>query len=124
MNAPPTNPEGKVHGDVLSEISEGMVRILKEHYGTGPSEVKTVYDEDLVLCVLRGGFSRVEQVVHELGRGDDVARFRHAFQTVMEPRFRKVVEDATGRKVIAFMSGNDNEPNMLGEIFVLEPRPR
>ena len=41
------------------------------------------------------------------------------FQEVMRPRFEKVVEDATGRKVIAFMSGNQQDPDMLCEVFVL-----
>jgi len=32
-----------------------------------------------------------------------------------------VVEQATGRKVIGFMSGNQQEPDMICEVFVLEP---
>lgn len=122
MSSPKLNQEGKVHGDVLTAISEGMVRLLKDYYGTGPSQVKTIYDDDLVLCVLRGGFTKSEQTLHESGLGEQVALFRHAFQKVMAPRFREVVESATGRRVVAFMSGNENDPNMLGEIFVLEPR--
>jgi hypothetical protein len=30
-----------------------------------------------------------------------------------------VVEDATGRKVIGFMSGNQQDPDMICEVFVL-----
>ena len=39
----------------------------------------------------------------------------------MRERFEKVVEEATGRKVVGFMSGNQQEPDMICEIFVLAP---
>jgi uncharacterized protein YbcI len=37
-----------------------MVALLKEFYGRGPTRAKSYYEDDLVVCVLRGGFSRVE----------------------------------------------------------------
>ena len=42
-----------------------------------------------------------------------------AFQEVMRERFEQVVEDATGRKVVGFMSGNQQDPDMICEVFVL-----
>ena len=51
------------HGDVLTAISEGMVALLKEYYGRGPTQAKTYYQDDLVVCLLRGGFTRVEQTL-------------------------------------------------------------
>lgn len=42
-----------------------------------------------------------------------------AFQEVMRERFTSVVEEATGRTVIGFMSGNQQEPDMICEVFVL-----
>ena len=44
-----------------------------------------------------------------------------AFQDVMRDRFEAVVENATGRKVIGFMSGNQQDPDMICEVFVLAP---
>jgi hypothetical protein len=57
------------HGDVLTAISDGMVALLKEFYGRGPTRAKSYYQDDLVVCVLRGGFSRVEETLLEGGRG-------------------------------------------------------
>ena len=48
---------------------------------------------------------------------------RMAFQDVMRQRFKQVVEDATGRKAIGFMSGNQQNPDMICEIFVLSDNP-
>lgn len=108
-------------GDVRTAISDGLVALLKEYYGRGPEKTKTYVHEDLVVCLLRGGFTRVEQTLLEGGHGSDVIRQRMAFQDVMRARFEHVVEQATGRKVTGFMSGNQQDPDMICEIFVLAP---
>jgi uncharacterized protein YbcI len=108
-------------GDVRTEISDGLVALLKEFYGRGPDRTRTYVHDDLVVCLLRGGFTRVEQTLLEGGHGDDVIRQRMMFQQVMRHRFEEVVEHATGRKVIGFMSGNQQDPDMICEVFVLAP---
>ena len=110
-----------VHGDILTAISDGMVALLKEYYGRGPTQAKTYYQDDLVVCLMRGGFTRVEQTLFDSGRGHAVIQQRMEFQEVMRERFRAVIEHATGRKVIGFMSGNQQDPDMICEVFVLTP---
>lgn len=109
------------HGAVLTAVSDGMVALLKEFYGRGPTQAKTYYYDDLVVCVLRGGFTRVEQTLLDGGRGSAVIEQRMAFQEVMRERFTAVIEHATGRPVIGFMSGNQQQPDMICEVFVLSP---
>jgi uncharacterized protein YbcI len=116
--SPYTSPP---HGDVLTAISDGMVALLKEYYGRGPTRVKSYYEDDLVVCVLRGGFSRVEQTLLDGGRGAAVISQRIEFQEVMRERFDEVIEHATGRRVIGFMSGNQQRPDMMCEVFILAP---
>ncbi|MDP9188801.1 MAG: DUF2294 domain-containing protein [Actinomycetota bacterium] len=111
----------KENGAVLTQISDGMVALLKEYYGVGPTQAKTYYNDDLVVCVLRGGFTRVEKTLLAGGRGRDVIEQRMAFQEVMRERFEAVIQSATGRPVIGFMSGNQQEPDMICEVFVLSP---
>jgi hypothetical protein len=43
------------------------------------------------------------------------------FQELMRVRFEAVIEKATGRKVIGFMSGNQQDPDLMCEVFVLDP---
>ena len=109
------------HGDVLTAISDGMVALLKEFYGHGPTRTKSYYADDLVVCVLRGGFSRVEETLLEGGRGAAVIEQRIQFQDLMRKRFEEVIEQATGRRVIGFMSGNQQHPDMMCEVFILAP---
>jgi uncharacterized protein YbcI len=111
----------RAHGDVLTAISDGMVGLLKEFYGRGPTRTKTYYEDDLVVCLLRGGFSRVEQTLLDGGRGSSVIAQRMEFQELMRARFEGVIETATGRRVIGFMSGNQQGPDIMCEVFILSP---
>ena len=46
---------------------------------------------------------------------------RMEFQELMRDRFEEVIEQATGRRVIGFMSGNQQHPDMMCEVFILAP---
>lgn len=109
------------HGDELTAISDGLVGLLKDYYGRGPTQAKSYYQDDLVVCVLRGGFTRVEQTLLDGGRGGAVIDQRIQFQELMRERFEQVIEKATGRRVIGFMSGNQQDPDMMCEVFILSP---
>jgi uncharacterized protein YbcI len=121
MNEQDTNTTERRHGDVLTDISDGLVALLKEFYGHGPTRTKSYYQDDLVVCLLRGGFSRVEQTLLSGGRGQAVIQQRMEFQEVMRERFVAVIEHATGRNVIGFMSGNQQHPDLMCEVFILAP---
>lgn len=121
MSPDKRSSEQAVHGEILTAISDGLVGLLKAYYGKGPTQAKTYYEDDLVVCLLRGGFTAVEQTLLEGGRGAAVIDQRMAFQDVMRQRFEAVVERATGRRVIGFMSGNQQHPDMICEVFILAP---
>ncbi len=117
----PTPEAESTHGEIVTAISDGLVALLKEYYGRGPSHTKSYYQDDLVVCILRGGFSRVEQTLLDGGRGSAVIGQRMEFQEVMRERFEEVIRTATGRPVIGFMSGNQQHPDMMCEVFILGP---
>ena len=118
---PPSSPKPQNHGEVLTAISDGIVALLKEFYGRGPTRAKSYYEDDLVVCVLRGGFTRVEQTLLDGGRGAAVIEQRMEFQKLMRDRFIGVIEAATGHRVVGFMSGNQQSPDMMCEVFMLSP---
>jgi uncharacterized protein YbcI len=110
----------QVEGDTRGNISRRIVQLHKEFYGKGPTRAKTYINGDLVVVLMRGGFTRVEETLRQEGRGDSVVQQRADFQDVMVTRFKQVVEEETGRKVVAMMSGSHQHPDLLGEVFVLE----
>jgi uncharacterized protein YbcI len=121
MNSRTVKKNAAAHGDVLTAISDGMVGLLREFYGRGPTRAKSYYEDDLVVSLLRGGFSRVEQTLLEGGRGASVIAQRMEFQELMRDRFVAVIEAATSRPVIGFMSGNQQDPDIMCEVFILAP---
>jgi uncharacterized protein YbcI len=105
----------------LTAISDGLVSLLKEFYGRGPTQAKSYYQDDLVVGLLRGGYTRVEETLRDGGRGSAVIEQRMQFQELMRERFEEVIEKAIGREVIGFMSGNQQDPDMMCEVFILAP---
>jgi uncharacterized protein YbcI len=101
-------------------ISRAISGLLKEFYGRGPRNSRTHLLGNVVLVLLEGGFNMVEETLLQAGNLEAVTTQRAAFQAVMRDRFVGVVEEATGRKVTAFMSASHQHPDMQAEIFVLE----
>jgi uncharacterized protein YbcI len=106
---------------MLAQISTGLVQLHSRYYGKGPTKAKTHQVNDTVICILRGGFTTVERTMLDTGQVEPVYRMRRTFQEVMEEEFRTIVEEATGRKVIAYMSTVHVNPDLAAELFVLEP---
>jgi uncharacterized protein YbcI len=107
----------------MAEISDGLVRLHMEYYGKGPEEAKTHLIDDTIVCVFRGGFTKVEHTLAARGHEGSVRRVREEFQNVMKDEFAAVVEGATGQKVIAYMSQVHTNPDLAVEIFVLDSAP-
>jgi uncharacterized protein YbcI len=63
----------------------------------------------------------VERTLLDTGKVESVYQMRRSFQQAMEDEFRQVVEEATGRKVIAYMSSIHVDPDLAVELFMLEP---
>jgi uncharacterized protein YbcI len=106
---------------MLAQISTGLVQLHSRYYGKGPTKAKTHLVDDTVVCVLRGGFTTVERTLLDTGEVESVYQMRRSFQQAMEESFRLIVEQATGRDVIAYMSSIHVDPDLAVELFVLEP---
>jgi uncharacterized protein YbcI len=48
---------------------------------------------------------------------------RHLFQETMKEDFTEAVERLTGRRVVAFISGNHVDPDIAVELFILDGTP-
>jgi len=106
---------------MLAQISTGLVQLHSRYYGKGPTKAKTHMVNDTVVCILRGGFTTVERTLLDTGDIESVYQMRRSFQQAMETEFRNIVEEATGRTVIAYMSSIHVDPDLAVELFVLEP---
>jgi len=94
---------------------------LSSEGGAAPRGAKSYLVDDSLVCLLEGGFTTVERTLIDGGDADAVHDIRLSFQTAMQSEFTKVVEDGTGRKVVAYMSQIQHDPDIAVEVFVLEP---
>ena len=108
-------------GGQLAGISRAVVKIHAEHYGRGPDRAKTIWQRDVIVCLLEEVYTPAERTLIQAGRFDQVRSLRTAFEDEVEPLLRAAVEAVTGRRVRAFLSQVNADPELASEVFVLEP---
>jgi len=101
-------------------VSNVMTKLHREHYGRGPTSVRTVVGYDHVICFLEENFTPVERTLLDSGETEAVRQTRLAFQRAMERRFVAAIEEIVERKVRAFLSQVSLDPDISVEVFVLE----
>lgn len=107
----------------LVELSNAMVRIYKEQFGRGPTKTRTQYaGPDTVISTIEDSLTRAERRMVDLGEHQRVRDIRTFFQHASDREFTQAVEQITGRRVRAFVSGIDVERDVSSEVFYLEPR--
>jgi uncharacterized protein YbcI len=106
---------------VLLRLANEMVRIYKEIFGRGPTRARADWaGRDALLCTLEDSLTPAERRMADLGADQQVRETRMFFQHATEDGFRASVEQITGRKVRAFVSGIDTGKDVSAEVFYLE----
>ena len=109
-------------GALLAEITNRIVAMMREHYGRGPIKAKTYVLDNLITCVLSDGFTAIEKTMMKGGEPERVLEMRRDFQRMMKVRYSEMVEELTGRKVLAFLSQVHVEPDLTVEMFLMDGR--
>jgi uncharacterized protein YbcI len=108
----------------LQELTNAMVRLYKELFGRGPTKARTNYaGPDTIITTVQNSLTAAERNMVELGEDQRVREIRMFFQHASEAEFTGTVEEITGRRVWAFVSGMDTTRDMASEVFYLEPVP-
>jgi uncharacterized protein YbcI len=108
-------------GALMTAISNRIVGMLRDHYGRGPMKAKTYVLDDIVVCVLRDGFTAIEQTMVDSGQPERVVEMRREFQAMMGRRYKALIEELTGSQVVAFLSQAHIEPDITLEFFIVDP---
>jgi uncharacterized protein YbcI len=106
---------------VRDELRTEILRVHAEAYGTGATDTTIVIEDDLVVMVLDVELTQAERTLLDSGRQDAVKGMREEFQRAIAPTFNAIVERATGRRVVAFISAMSVEPVYSVELFRLAP---
>jgi uncharacterized protein YbcI len=106
----------------LQELTNAMVRIYKELFGRGPTKARSNYaGPDTLVTTIQNSLTPAERNMVALGEHTRVRDIRMFFQYASEREFTETVEQITGRKVRAFVSGIDTGQDVAAEVFYLEP---
>ena len=111
--------EALERGELNQAITSALVGIHQRYLGRGPRSATTFYHDNVVVSLMFGVLTRAEQTLSDTDHGEAVTQVRHLIQRAMEAEFREVVQRLTGRTVIAFISGNNLDPDVAAEVFVL-----
>ena len=106
---------------VTLAISNAMVHLYKEHFGRGPTKTRTNWcGPDLITVTLEDTLTQAEHNLVKMGQHQRLRDLRLYFQYASVPGFCEPIEEITGRKVRAFISGIDTAADGLSvETFVL-----
>jgi uncharacterized protein YbcI len=105
----------------LQEITNAMVRLYKELFGRGPTKARTNYaGPDTLVATIENSLTGAERTMIDLGEAQRVRETRMFFQHASESDFRGTIEEITGRRVWAFVSGVDTDKDVSSEVFYLE----
>jgi uncharacterized protein YbcI len=107
-------------GKLLSEITNRIVALMREHYGRGPIKAKTYVLDNLIVCVLSNGFTAIARTMMEGGEPERVLEMRRDFQRMMKVRYSEMIQELTGRNVLAFLSQAHVEPDLTVEMFLMD----
>jgi len=111
-------------GLMMVEISNAMVHLYKELFGRGPTKARASYaGPDLLVATLENSLTRIERTMADAGEHERLRDLRMHFQYLGEDDFIGIVEQITGRKVRAFVSGMDTKHDVASELFYFEPEP-
>lgn len=107
-------------GELNAAVTSALVGIHTQHLGRGPTTASTFHYRNVVVTLMHDVLTQAERALSRNDHAEAVQRIRHLFQRAMEPDFRDAVERLTGRRVIAFISGTQIEPDIAAELFVLD----
>jgi uncharacterized protein YbcI len=114
-------PDPAIGDAVPARVSAAVERLYLDRYGKGPLHTETFINGSVVTTLLRDVFTPVEKAMVENGRNDSVLVNRMQWQNATDEMFRAAVAKATGRGVLAAISGFDAVHDIATEVFVLAP---
>ena len=118
-----TPQERATGGEMLTALSNAVVKIVREYTGRGPTQARASVRDNLITVLMQETLLKAEHSLINDSKAGLVVEMRRSFQQTMRGDLSAAVERITGRKVIAFMSDSHLEPDYSIEVFVLEPEP-
>jgi uncharacterized protein YbcI len=106
----------------LLQISNAMVSLYKEAFGRGPTKARARFaGHDTLVVTLESSLTVPERNLMAMGEHRRLREHRLFLSYTLENQLRAIVEQALGRKTLAFVSGIDTGRDVTVKLFTLEP---
>jgi uncharacterized protein YbcI len=113
-------PRELTAGELNAAITSALVGIHTEYLGRGPTNASTFHHGNVLVTLMHGVLTNAEKSLAETDRAPVVKNIRQLLYDTLEVDSREAVERLTGRKVVAFISGNHLDPDIAAELFILD----
>ena len=107
--------------DVAGAITDRIVGLLRQHTGRGPTESKAIISSDLVVITLADCLTTSERLLAAAGHGELVLPTRDLLLRGMRGEATAIVEELTHREVAAYLTDQQNDPDLAVIVFLLAP---
>jgi uncharacterized protein YbcI len=122
LDSPGSIATATVERSPLLEVSNAMVGLYKEAFGRGPTKARAQFaGHDMLLVTLESSLTVAERNLVVMGEHQRLREARLFLSYALEDQFRAIVEQALGRKTLAFISGIDTARDVTIKLFTLEP---
>jgi len=109
-------------GSTLLEVSNAIVGLYKEAFGRGPTKARAQFaGHDTLLVTLESTLTVTERNLVAMGEHRRLREARLFLADAFEDQFRTIVEQALGRKTLAYVSGIDTARDVAIMLLTLEP---
>lgn len=122
LDSPESIAAATIDRSPLLAVSNAMVGLYKEAFGRGPTKARAQFaGDDTLLVTLESSLTVAERNLVAMGEHQRLREARLFLSYALEDQFRAIVEQALGRKTLAFVSGIDTARDVTIKFFTLEP---
>src|SRR5688572_22409154 len=104
-------------------IARGIVALVKQYSGRGPTKARAYVEEHLVTVLLYETLTTLERTLSDSGNGEVASNVRETFDRAICAEAIALIESETNREVEAFMTGHaiDSDHSVLCFVLTSEP---
>jgi uncharacterized protein YbcI len=112
---------GSAGGLLADAIGAQIVDLLRQHTGKGPTQARAAMSSNLVVITLADCLTIAERRLAAAGHGELITSARSAIHQGMRSEATTIVEEFTHRQVAAYLTDQENDPDLTVIIFYLAP---
>jgi uncharacterized protein YbcI len=113
-------PRPLTGGELNAAVTSALVGIHTEYLGRGPTSASTFHHGNVLVTLMHGVLTNAEKSLAKTDRAPVVKNIRQLLHQTLEEDSRAAVERLTGRNVVAFISGNNLDPDIATDLFILD----